>query len=140
MKPVGDETEMTITCSVLNKVPDFHGAMAVFFAACPSPAALSYTSTGAQDNLSARTRHLCLALRLVNTRLSGTTAVSDETVIVVLVLGMYERQQGEYHRGRVHLDGLHRMVQMRGGVGEFAKVRPDLSRKIFRCVPVFNDP
>ncbi|KAK4038132.1 hypothetical protein C8A01DRAFT_17750 [Parachaetomium inaequale] len=110
----------------------FHGAMAVFFAACPSPAAFSYTSSGAQDNLSARMRHLCLALRLVNTRLSGTGAISDETVIVVLVLGMYERQQGEYHRGLVHLGGLQRMVQMRGGVGEFIKARPDLSRKIFR--------
>ncbi|KAK4152618.1 hypothetical protein C8A00DRAFT_44371 [Chaetomidium leptoderma] len=107
----------------------FHGAMAVFMAAFPSP---SSSLTNGQSNSAARVRHLCTALRLVNDRLSGRDAVSNETIIVVLVLGLYERVQGEYGRGLVHLDGLQRMLNMRGGIQEFAKNRPELARKIFR--------
>ncbi|KAK3293589.1 uncharacterized protein B0H64DRAFT_327211 [Chaetomium fimeti] len=114
----------------------FHGAMAVFLAACPGLPALSFSPpTPTQGNWDAGMRHLSLALRLVNTRLSGKDAASTETMTTVLILGLYERQQGEYHRGLVHLDGMQRMLQMRGGLVEFAKSCPDLARKILRYVP-----
>ncbi|EAQ84118.1 predicted protein [Chaetomium globosum CBS 148.51] len=115
----------------------FHGAMAVFFAACPSLPGLSYPSPVTNHgNWKARMRHLGLALRLVNTRLSGKDAASTETVTTVLILGLYERQQGEFHRGLVHMDGMQRILQMRGGILEFSKNNPDIARKILRCVPV----
>ncbi|KAH6614439.1 hypothetical protein B0J18DRAFT_300899 [Chaetomium sp. MPI-SDFR-AT-0129] len=116
----------------------FHGAMAVFLSASHRSSPLPYTSSTIstpQEVWSARTRHLCLALRLVNTRLSGENAASNETLMAVLVLGMYERQQGEYGRGLVHLDGLQRMVQLRGGLAKFSESGPSgpvLARKVFR--------
>ena len=99
--------------------------MAIFMTAFP-------TSNRGRSHQTDRVRHLCLAIRLVNARLSGRDAVSNETVMVVLSLGLYERFQGEYRRGLVHLDGLVRMMDLRGGIREFSTSRPDLARKVFR--------
>lgn len=74
--------------------------------------------------------HICRALRLMNDRLSKEDAASNENLFAVLVLGLYERQQGNYYRGLVHLMGLERMVQLRGGLAALAKI--GLTRKIFR--------
>ncbi|AEO71819.1 uncharacterized protein THITE_2020265, partial [Thermothielavioides terrestris NRRL 8126] len=105
----------------------FHGAMAVFMAAFPS-----MPVSPSQDSTAARVRHLCVALRLVNARLSGSNAAADENVTVVMILALYERFQGSYHRGRLHLDGVRRMVEMRGGIGGFARSNPTWARKVFR--------
>jgi hypothetical protein len=102
--------------------------MATFLAAFPS---LS-TPGPDQDTSAAQIRHLCLALRLVNARLSGKDAVTNETLFVVLVLGLYERYQGEFDRGLVHLDGVQRMLDMRGGIRKFAATGPSWARKVFR--------
>ena len=103
--------------------------MAVFMTAFPS-------STTTPNSQTARVSHICLALHLVNARLSGRDAASNETIAVVLVLGLYERYQGEYRRGLVHLDGLRRMLDLRGGIRELSTSKPDLARKIFRQVPL----
>ena len=105
--------------------PDFHGAMAIFMTAFP-------VSQSGRSHETARVRHLCLALQLTNACLSGKNAASNETVMVVLTLGLYERYQGEYRRGLMHLDGLVRMVELRGGIHEFGTSRLDLARKILR--------
>jgi hypothetical protein len=101
--------------------------MAVFMTAFPN-------SHPRSNNQAARVRHLCLALRLVNAQLSGRDAASNETIVVVLVLGLYERYQGEYQRGLVHLDGLRRILDLRGGIHELRTSAPGLTRKIFRQV------
>lgn len=80
----------------------------------------------------ARVHHLCVALRLVNAQLSGRDAASNETMAGVLVLGLYERYHGEYQRGLMHLDGLRRMLDLRGGIRALSTSSPDLARKIFR--------
>ncbi|KAH6622688.1 hypothetical protein F5144DRAFT_497292 [Chaetomium tenue] len=130
------ESKMWSLQSLFQDEAYFHGAMAVFFAACPSLPDLSDPSPVTnQGNWNARMRHLGLALRLINTRLSGKDAVSTETVTAVLILGLYERQQGEFHRGLVHMDGMQRMLQIRGGILEFSKNNPEIARKILRCVP-----
>ncbi|KAL2160784.1 hypothetical protein VTH06DRAFT_981 [Thermothelomyces fergusii] len=110
----------------------FHGAVAVFLSGktCALPAPYHYRT--AQDLSSTRTRHLCRALRLVNDRLSREDAASNENLTAVLILGLYERQQGDYHRGRVHLLGLERMVQLRGGLAALTRTTGGLARKIFR--------
>ncbi|KAG7294478.1 hypothetical protein NEMBOFW57_004552 [Staphylotrichum longicolle] len=99
--------------------------MAVFMTAFPH-----YIPSS--NNHAARVHHLCVALRLVNAQLSGRDAASNETMVVVLVLGLYERYHGEYQRGLMHLDGLRRMLDLRGGIRELSTSSPDLARKIFR--------
>ncbi|KAL2197065.1 hypothetical protein P885DRAFT_68949 [Corynascus similis CBS 632.67] len=110
----------------------FHGAMAVFLSKSPRSSTSPHHSDLHQDTSRARMRHHCFALRLLNSRLSGEHAASNQNLIAVIVLSMYERQQGEHRRGLVHLDGLERLMQLRGGVAAFIKSRPDLARKIFR--------
>jgi hypothetical protein len=102
--------------------------MATFLAAFPSLA----NPHPEQDTSAVQIRHLCLALRLVNARLSSKDAVSNETLIAVLILGLYERYQGDFERGLVHLEGVRRMLDMRGGIREFAATGPSWARKVFR--------
>lgn len=101
--------------------------MATFMAAFPNLA----VST-AHDTTAARVHHLCLALRLINQRLSGGNAATDENIIVVLLLGLYETFTGAHDRRLVHVEGLQRIVEMRGGIRAFAKSNPIWGRKIFR--------
>lgn len=77
-------------------------------------------------------RHLSQTLRLVNGRLSGLEAVSDITMAVIVMLIKYEPLHGRYRRGLFHLDGLQRMIQMRGGITQLARENPELAQKIFR--------
>jgi hypothetical protein len=76
--------------------------------------------------------HLSQTFQLVNKRLSQNTAVSDATMAVVVVMAQFERHQGEYDRGTVHLDGLLQMVEMRGGISSLTQYKPGLTQKMFR--------
>jgi hypothetical protein len=76
--------------------------------------------------------HLSLTFRLVNERLSGNNAVSDATIAVVVTLSHFERLQGQYRQGLVHLEGLHQMVKLRGGISQLARNKPGFVPKIFR--------
>ncbi|KAL2131203.1 hypothetical protein VTI74DRAFT_5406 [Chaetomium olivicolor] len=103
----------------------FHGAMALFIAGLNSPAD--------QARVTAQAQHICRALQVVNARLSEPNAAAKENIAVILILGMYERYDGNYRRGLVHLDGLRRILEMRGGIAEFARVSPEMTRKVFRA-------
>lgn len=76
--------------------------------------------------------HLSHAFRLVNERLSGKDAVSDTTIAVVVIMSQYQRLQGQYRQGLVHLEGLQRMVELRGGISQLTTNKPGLAQKIFR--------
>ncbi|KAK3301881.1 uncharacterized protein B0T15DRAFT_404983 [Chaetomium strumarium] len=102
----------------------FHGAMALFIAGLDSPTD--------EEKVTAQARHICWALRMVNARLSGPNAAAEENITVILTLGMYERYDGNYRHGLVHLDGLRRIVEMRGGVAELARTSPLLTVGMFR--------
>jgi hypothetical protein len=93
---------------------------------------VSEDASTSKDNTPARLRHFCTALRMVNARLSGRNAASNENVVAVLLLGLYERYSGSYGNGLVHLDGLCRMLDMRGGLQGFAQTGQGLARKILR--------
>ncbi|KFZ20262.1 hypothetical protein V501_00247 [Pseudogymnoascus sp. VKM F-4519 (FW-2642)] len=77
-------------------------------------------------------RHLSQTFRLINERLSGNDAVSDETIAVVVILAQHERLRGHHREGLVHISGLERMVQLRGGVTALSRYRPGLTQKMFK--------
>ncbi|GAD92896.1 hypothetical protein BC1G_08780 [Paecilomyces variotii No. 5] len=78
------------------------------------------------------TRHLSKAFRLINERLSGNDAVSDTTIASVLMMAQYERQIDQYSRSLVHMKGLRRMIELRGGIRQLTRINPRLTQKIFR--------
>ncbi|OBT63718.1 hypothetical protein VE03_06190 [Pseudogymnoascus sp. 23342-1-I1] len=77
-------------------------------------------------------RHLSQTFRLINERLSGNDAVSDATIAVVVILAQHERLRGHHQEGLVHVGGLERMVQLRGGVMALSRYRPALTQKMFK--------
>ena len=77
-------------------------------------------------------RHLSQTFRLINERLSGNDAVSDATIAVVVILAQHERLRGHYREGLVHVGGMERMVQLRGGVVALSRYRPGLTQKMFK--------
>lgn len=85
-----------------------------------------------QEDPTEAMRHLSHTFRLVNERLSGNDAVSDPTIAVVLTMAKYERLQGQHRHSLVHFEGLRRMVELRGGISQLTRNKPDLAQKIFR--------
>ncbi|KAM0129915.1 hypothetical protein ACHAP3_007652 [Botrytis cinerea] len=77
--------------------------------------------------------HLSLAFRLINDKLSGNDAVADTTIAVVLTMSHYYRLQGQFSQGLIHLEGIERMVKMRGGISNFKREQFTLAQKIFRA-------
>jgi len=77
-------------------------------------------------------RHLNKTFLLTNRRLSSTDAVSDASMAVVVMMAQYERQRERYINGLSHIDGLQRMVGIRGGITQLAKDKPSLFQKIIR--------
>lgn len=75
--------------------------------------------------------HLARACRIVNQKLSGCDATSDLTIATVLSMSIYERLQGHYEIGLTHLRGLKSIVELRGGISQFAE-NAHLIQKIFR--------
>jgi hypothetical protein len=85
-----------------------------------------------QENPTEGLHHLSRAFNLVNERLSGNDALSDTTLAVVVAMAQYARLQGQYHQGAVHLEGLQRMIELRGGVSQLASSEPGLAQMIFK--------
>ncbi|CAJ2502795.1 Uu.00g101890.m01.CDS01 [Anthostomella pinea] len=77
--------------------------------------------------------HLSRALRLINQKLSGSEALSDAAIAVVIVMSMYERIRGRYHAARMHFEGMARMIQLRGGITQIATSFDTLAQKALRC-------
>lgn len=84
------------------------------------------------DDLGEALHHVSQTLHMVSKRLSGRDAASDANMKVVVVMIQFERHQGEYCRGAVHLDGLLKMVELRGGISHLTQYNPSLTQKIFR--------
>ncbi|KAK7751742.1 hypothetical protein SLS62_006227 [Diatrype stigma] len=55
----------------------------------------------------------------VRKRLASTDALSDATVGIVLSLINQEQIRKEHASARVHIDGLKRMIELRGGLDDF---------------------
>lgn len=55
-------------------------------------------------------------------------------MVVVMSLSTYESTRGRYDRGIIHLSGLHRMIEMQGGLGRVGLEKPEIMQKIYRYV------
>lgn len=64
--------------------------------------------------------------------MSATDATSDMTIAILVVMSQYERLQGQYERGYVHIQGLRRMIELRGGVKRFGSECCGVILKVLR--------
>jgi hypothetical protein len=118
------------------KLLDYHCAVAFV---------LECTRASPQANISA-TQHITQVFRLINERLSRGHQITYPTMVVVMSLSTYESTRGRYDRGIIHLSGLHRMIEMQGGMGRVGLENPELMQKVYRYVthyeiiarPIFN--
>ncbi|KAH7327783.1 hypothetical protein B0I35DRAFT_472555 [Stachybotrys elegans] len=78
--------------------------------------------------------HVAKAIHLLNSRLSKGTddAVSDQNIATIVSMAKYEFAAGHSREGHIHLDGLHRMVQLRGGIAAMTRKDATFTQKIFR--------
>ncbi|KAI1133365.1 hypothetical protein F5Y10DRAFT_287747 [Nemania abortiva] len=76
--------------------------------------------------------HMSKVYRLVNERLSGNEALSDTTIAVVASINIYDRLYGDPQKALVHLNGVTRMIALKGGVRELAKRNFVIAEKAFR--------
>ncbi len=78
--------------------------------------------------------HYSKALRLLRQRLSlGKEAemISDSTILVVIALALYARITGDFEAARNHMEGIRKIVDLRGGV-QVISSRAMLAMEIFR--------
>jgi hypothetical protein len=77
-------------------------------------------------------KHMSKAFTLVNKKLSSDEALSDATLLMVLALVIVEQLHDEPQRWRVHLQGLFRIVELRGGLAQYRDTW-ELAHKICRA-------
>ncbi|UKZ68415.1 uncharacterized protein TrAtP1_009452 [Trichoderma atroviride] len=99
---------------------------------CALAFVLECTKASPQANISA-THHITQVFRLINERISRGERVSYPTMVVVMSLSTYESTRGRYDRGIIHLSGLHRMIEMQGGMGRVGLEKPEIMQKIYRA-------
>ena len=61
--------------------------------------------------------HLAQTFSQVKTRLESDDALSDSTIAIVVSLVNQEQIRREYSVAEIHVKGLAKMVQLRGGLG-----------------------
>ncbi|KAF4780187.1 hypothetical protein HER10_EVM0010044 [Colletotrichum scovillei] len=76
--------------------------------------------------------HICQAYSLVNLKLSGPQAISDSAIAAVVTLAIYQQIHQQHSTGLVHLRGLHRMIELRGGIARLMKENRPLALKPLR--------
>lgn len=102
---------------------DFHGTIALSLRALSTrPEAGALPSTLAMG-------HMARSLKLINARLAAKDGITDTNIAVIVVMTQYARMSGQLDDCRIHLDGLHRMIRLRGGINA---IRPDLAEKVLR--------
>ncbi|KAI1659439.1 hypothetical protein F4813DRAFT_352993 [Daldinia decipiens] len=97
-----------------------------------SIAAKNLSTTNPEDSTEGLS-HLSDSLRLVNQRLSEGEALSDMTLASVVSMLQYERMCGQYYQALIHFRGLQQMVELRGGISQLMKEKPELAQKISRA-------
>ena len=62
--------------------------------------------------------HLGRAVGLVNQKLQTPDALSDSSLAVVNFLVVTELLRESQHKARIHLSGLQKMIELRGGLSQ----------------------
>ncbi|KAH7378440.1 hypothetical protein DE146DRAFT_626528 [Phaeosphaeria sp. MPI-PUGE-AT-0046c] len=60
-------------------------------------------------------KHMLESIRLINDRLPGEWATSDATISAILFMAKAEYLQGNHSAWCVHMDGVKRIIELRGG-------------------------
>ncbi|RYP50327.1 hypothetical protein DL768_004144 [Monosporascus sp. mg162] len=76
--------------------------------------------------------HISKAYALVNLKLSGPESVSDSAIAAVVTLTIYQQIHQQHSTGLIHLNGLYRMIQLRGGIARLIKENRALALKPLR--------
>ncbi|RYP63718.1 hypothetical protein DL771_009143 [Monosporascus sp. 5C6A] len=76
--------------------------------------------------------HISKAYELVNLKLSGPESVSDCAIAAVVSLAIYQQIHHQQSTGLIHLNGLHRMIQLRGGIARLMEENRALALKPLR--------
>ncbi|GFF29052.1 hypothetical protein IFM61606_10282 [Aspergillus udagawae] len=88
--------------------------------------------TSKPEGLFEARRHISHTFRLVHQKLSGQSAVTDETIAVIVSMTQYEHYQHQYQQGSVHVQGLRRIAQLRGGLLQLVTGGSGLAQKMLR--------
>ncbi|KAL4937878.1 hypothetical protein BDV06DRAFT_202107 [Aspergillus oleicola] len=76
--------------------------------------------------------HISQAYALVNVKLSGPLSVSDSAIAAVVSLAIYQQVHRQAETGLIHLHGLYRMIQLRGGIAQLMQENRALALKPLR--------
>lgn len=122
--------QVVYTTSLTTRNVDFHSTLAIsasyidFFQRKPA--------------ISSKTlHHISQAYALVNIKLSGPLSVSDSAIAAVVSLAIYQQVHHQPATGLVHLHGLYRMIQLRGGITSLMQENRVLALKPLRYVNSF---
>lgn len=88
--------------------------------------------------------HVSQAYSLVGRKLSGPEPVADDAIAGVVSLIIYQQIHNQYAIGLTHLNGLYRMIELRGGIGRLVQENLGLALKPLRYAwillrPLFKD-
>lgn len=83
--------------------------------------------------------HLSQTFAEVKKRLEGKDALTDSSLAIVISLINQEQIRNEQQSARVHINGLKRMVELRGGLRKLGKENQALVLKICKYVIEFAD-
>ncbi|KAL2872718.1 uncharacterized protein BJX67DRAFT_376511 [Aspergillus lucknowensis] len=78
-------------------------------------------------------RHIAHTYRILQERLCGKEATSDMTIAILVIMAQYERLQGQHARGYIHVQGMKRMIELRGGIMGLGKENWGIILKVLRA-------
>ncbi|KAH7313643.1 hypothetical protein B0I35DRAFT_276468 [Stachybotrys elegans] len=76
--------------------------------------------------------HISQAYSHVNRTISGPQPTTDNAIASVVSLVIYQMIHHEYPTGLTHLNGLYRMIELRGGIGKLLQENRGLALKPLR--------
>ncbi|KAM0425183.1 hypothetical protein ACHAPT_009500 [Fusarium lateritium] len=78
------------------------------------------------------TRHFSQTLRLINPKLMQPTPPQDSTIAIIISLAIHSKLIRDPPKCSMHLDGLQRLVDLRGGLSQIRESNRALLHKICR--------
>ncbi|KAH9907280.1 hypothetical protein F4778DRAFT_721253 [Xylariomycetidae sp. FL2044] len=111
--------------SVLADAANFHGTLAI---------SASYVDLFERKPRSSHNtlHHISRAYSLVNLKLSSPESVSDAAIAAVILIALYDQIHRQPSAGSIHLRGLYRMTQLRGGIQRLLQENRTLALKALR--------
>lgn len=79
-------------------------------------------------------RHASNTFCLLQQKISLQSVITDLTIAAVIGMAQYEHQLHQFQQGSVHVHGLWRMAQLRGGILKLMEGQSGLGEKILRYV------